>query len=305
MTLEKPIEALRTPEERFAFLPEFPYEPNYIEDLDGYESLRMAYIDEGPADAETVFLCLHGEPTWSYLYRKMLPVFTEAGHRVVAPDFYGFGRSDKPVNDADYTYEFHRNSLLRFIERLDLKNIVLVVQDWGGLFGLTLPMEMPDRITRLLVMNTTVPIGKPPSEGFMQWKEFCAVAPEIPAGACVAMDGGGAVGLLGALAYDAPFPDNSYKAGVRRFPQLVAVEPDMDGVPYGIAAQKFLSTEWQGESFMAIGMRDWVLGEPVMEEVRSFIKGCPEPMKVEEGGHFVQEFGEPIARAAIAHFGLD
>jgi haloalkane dehalogenase len=140
-----PIEALRTPEGRFAILPGFPYAPNYIDDLPGYEGLRFAYIDEGPADAETVFLCLHGEPTWSYLYRKMLPVFTAAGHRVVAPDLFGFGRSDKPVSDEIYTFDFHRESLLRFVERLDLRGIALVCQNWGGLLGLTLPMDHPDR----------------------------------------------------------------------------------------------------------------------------------------------------------------
>jgi len=148
-----PKDILRTPEERFSVLPKFPYIPHYIDNLPGYENLRMAYIDEGPKDAETVFLCLHGEPTWSYLYRKMLPVFTQAGCRVIAPDLFGFGRSDKPVEDAVYTFDFHRNSIIRLIEHLDLNGVALVVQDWGGIIGLTLPMEMPDRINRLLVMN--------------------------------------------------------------------------------------------------------------------------------------------------------
>jgi haloalkane dehalogenase len=155
------LKALRTPEERFSILPNFPYQPKYIDDLPGYESLRMAYIDEGPADAETVFLCLHGEPSWSYLYRKMLPIFTAAGHRVVAPDMFGFGRSDKPVRDEDYTFDFHRDSLLRFIERLDLQGVALVCQDWGGVLGLTLPMDMPGRFSRLLVMNTAIGVGEP------------------------------------------------------------------------------------------------------------------------------------------------
>jgi len=298
------IEALRTPEERFSVLPAFPYEPIYVDDLIGYGSLRLAYIDEGPADAENVFLCLHGEPSWSYLYRKMIPVFTGAGHRVVAPDFFGFGRSDKPVNDDVYTFEFHRNSLLRLIERLDLMNITLVCQDWGGILGLTLPLDMAERFSRLLVMNTALPIGEHLSDGFERWKEFAAVAPEIPTGGLLAMDGRDAVDLMDILAYDAPFPDNRYKAGVRRFPQLVPVKPEMSGVPYCKRAREYWSNDWSGQSFMAIGMRDWALGEPVMEELRGYINGCPEPMKVADGGHFVQEYGEPIAKAALKQFGL-
>ena len=159
------IEALRTPDERFAMLPAFPYTPHYIDTLPGYESLRMAYVDEGSSEDE-VFLCLHGEPSWSYLYRKMIPVFVGAGHRAVAPDLYGFGRSDKPVDDDVYTFDFHRNSLIRFIEHLDLKNITLVCQDWGGILGLTLPMDMPGRFKRLLVMNTGMPVGEGMTEGF-------------------------------------------------------------------------------------------------------------------------------------------
>ena len=160
-------DVLRTPDGRFEALPDFPYAPNYLHDLKGYNGLRMHYVDDGPQDAATIFLCLHGEPTWSYLYRKMIPVFTAAGHRVVAPDFFGFGRSDKPVQDDSYQFGFHRGSLIAFIEQLDLSNIVLVCQDWGGLLGLTLPMGLPDRISRLLIMNTTLGTGDVKlSEGF-------------------------------------------------------------------------------------------------------------------------------------------
>ena len=298
------IEALRTPEDRFSVMPGFPYQPHYVDDLPGFESLRMAYIDEGPADAETVFLCLHGEPTWSYLYRKMLPIFTKAGCRVIAPDLYGFGRSDKPVDDAVYTFDFHRDSLLRLVERLDLTGIALVCQDWGGILGLTLPMAMPQRFTRLVVMNTGIPIGEPLSQGFDLWKGFAAMATEIPTGGLVALDSGEALNLFDVMAYDAPFPDNRYKAGVRRFPQLVPIDPGMGGVEHGKAAREFFSTSWEGESFMAIGMRDDVLNEPVMMELKEIIRGCPEPMRIDEAGHFVQEFGEPVARAALKKFGL-
>ncbi|REL35736.1 haloalkane dehalogenase [Thalassotalea euphylliae] len=299
-----PIVALRTPEERFSLLPAFPYQPNYVDDLAGYETLRMAYIDEGSKDAKATFLCLHGEPSWSYLYRKMIPVFTEAGYRVVAPDLYGFGRSDKPVDDDTYTFEFHRNSLMRLIERLDLKNITLVCQDWGGILGLTLPMDMAARFDNLLVMNTGLPAGDGATEGFYRWRGFCASAPEIPVGGLIATDAGSAMNMLDVVAYDAPYPDNSYKAGVRRFPQLVPVDPDMPAIDITTRARSFWSNEWQGQSFMAIGMRDAVLGEKSMEVLRSFIKGCPEPMKLEEAGHFVQEYGVPIAKQALAKFGL-
>jgi len=299
-----PIEALRTPEERFSVLPAFPHAPQYVEDLPGYEGLRFAYVDEGPRDAAHTFLCLHGEPTWSYLYRKMLPVFTAAGHRVVAPDLFGFGRSDKPVDDAVYTFDFHRNSLLRFVERLDLRGVGLVCQDWGGLLGLTLPMDLAGRFTHLVVMNTAIPVGEPLSDGFAGWKTFAAMVPEIPVAGLVCADAQGAVNALDAVAYDAPFPDDRYKAGVRRFPQLVPVEPGMDGIEHGRRARAFWSGAWDGESFMAVGLRDGVLGGPVMEELRGVIRGCPEPMEIAEAGHFVQEYGEPIARRALDRFGL-
>ncbi|WP_226647453.1 haloalkane dehalogenase [Microbulbifer variabilis] len=298
------IERLRTPEERFSLLPGFPYQPNYIDSLDGYDSMRMAYIDEGSSNAETTFLCLHGEPTWSYLYRKMIPVFVDAGHRVIAPDLFGFGRSDKPVDDKVYTFNFHRNSLIQLIEHLNLNNITLVCQDWGGLLGLTLPMDMPGRFTRLLVMNTAIAAGDGASEGFYHWRNFSVSVPEIPVGGLVANDARSEVNLLDIVAYDAPFPDNRYKAGVRRFPSIVPVDPGMEGAELGLRARAFWSSTWEGDSFMAIGMRDAVLGEKVMTMLRSIIKNCPQPLKVEEAGHFVQEYGKEIAEKALAHFQL-
>jgi haloalkane dehalogenase len=298
------IEALRTPDERFNVLPAFPYAPSYTDDLPGYEGLRMAWIDEGPPDAQTTFLCIHGEPTWGYLFRKMIPVFVAAGHRVVAPDLFGFGRSDKPVDENVYGYDFHRNALIALIERLELSNLALVCQDWGGLLGLTLPMDMPDRFSRLLVMNTGLPTGVSPSAGFDWWKSFAAGVHDVPVGGLVATDAREAVNPLDVVAYDAPFPDASYKGGVRRFPQLVPVEPGMDGIELNQRARKFWSNDWNGESFMAVGMRDGVLGEPVMDELHSVIRGCPEALKIAEAGHFVQEYGEGVAHAALEHFGI-
>lgn len=298
-----PLEALRTPDARFEDLPDFPFAPHYVDDLAGYEGLRMHYLDEGPRDAGATFLCLHGEPSWSYLYRKMIPVFTAAGCRAVAPDWFGFGRSDKPVKDEDYTFGFHRGSLKAFFERMDLSNVCLVVQDWGGLLGLTIPMDYPDRITRLLVMNTGLGLGVPAGKGFNEWREYARTTPDFPVGGLMKR----ATPILTdaeVAAYDAPFPDASYKAGVRRFPQLVQTSPDMEGVDVGKASAAFLSTDWSGESFMAVGMEDPVLGPKVMEALRGIIKGCPEAMEVADAGHFVQEWGAPIAEAALKKFGL-
>jgi len=299
------VEALRTPEERFSMLPAFPYQPQYVETLEGYKSLRMAYIDEGDKSAEYTFLCLHGEPSWSYLYRKMIPVFSEAGHRVVAPDLFGFGRSDKPVDDSVYNFEFHRNSLMRLIEHLDLKNIVLVCQDWGGFLGLTIPMDMHERFKKLIVMNTGISNGEPLNEITEQWVSFTANVPEMPVGGLFACDAGTAVNIIDVIAYDAPFPDNRYKAGVRRFPLMIPKDKSDGAVKYGLRAIDYLSNDWAGESFMAIGMKDAILGEPAMMALKSVIKGCPEPLKIHEAGHFVQEYGVEIAEKALIHFGMN
>jgi len=298
------IEALRTPEERFLNLPGYSLQPHYVDDLEGYEGLRLHYVDERPAtlapDMQT-YLCLHGEPTWAYLYRKMIPVFVGAGHRAVAPDFFGFGRSDKPVVDEVYTFNFHRNMLLRFVERLDLQNITLVVQDWGGLLGLTLPMEMPQRFKRVLVMNTALAVGASPGPGFDSWKAYVKANPDLNVAALMRR-GTPVLNEAEAHAYAAPFPDARYKAGVRRFPELVMVAPDMEGADISRRAAQWWSTAWSGRSFMAVGMKDPVLGPTVMNTLRQQIRGCPAPLEIAEGGHFVQEWGEEIAKAAVKAF---
>lgn len=298
------IEALRTPDERFRDLPGFPYSPIYLEDLKGYEGLRMHYVDEGPQDAEYVFLCLHGEPTWAYLFRRMIPVFTAAGHRVIAPDYFGFGRSDKPVEEAVYQFDFHRGSLLAFIEHLNLKNIILVFQDWGGLLGLTLPMEMPDRITHLLIMNTTLGTGDVQlSKGFLEWRKWVSEHPDFRAGRLLKLTCPHLPDQECA-AYDAPFPDVRYKAGVRRFPEMVPDNQHASGAELSRRSRDWLINEWSGESFMAIGMRDPVLGPPVMEALRKIIANCPPPLEIAEAGHFVQEWGETVAKKALEAFRL-
>jgi pimeloyl-ACP methyl ester carboxylesterase len=280
---------MRTPDARFADLPGFAFEPRYAQ----WRDWRVHYLDEG-AGAET-FLCLHGEPTWCYLYRRMIPPLVKSGARVVAPDFVGFGRSDKPEEEALYTFDFHRRFLLDFIERLDLRRITLVVQDWGGLLGLTLPMEMPERFERLLVMNTTLATGDVAlSEGFIAWRAYVRKNPDL---ACGKLLGRACPHLSSAeaAAYDAPFPDAASKAGVRRFPDLVPERPDDPGAALSRKARDWLSSAWQGEAFMAIGMQDPVLGPPVMRELRKSIRNCREPHEVAQGGHFLQEWGEDVA----------
>jgi len=305
------IKTRRTPDDRFENLSGWDYAPHYIDDLEGYEGLRMHYVDEGPKDGVT-FLCIHGEPSWSYLFRKMAPVFTDAGHRFVALDMFGFGRSDKPVDDEIYTYHFHRNALLAFVERMNLKNICLVVQDWGGLLGLTLPMQAPSRYTRLIVMNTGLPAGENAGEGFAAWRAFCKANPDLNVAKLMKQ----ATPILNdaeLAAYDAPFPDQSYKGGVRRFPEMVMMTTGKDipltpaaseGVETSLKARKFWSQDWAGDSFMAIGMQDPVLGPAAMAHLRATIKNCPEPMEIAEAGHFVQEWGEPVAQAALKHFAI-
>jgi len=303
------MEVLRTPDERFTGLPGWPFEPRYLEQaVDGAGVVRRHYVDEGPRDAAVTALCLHGQPTWSYLYRKMIPVFTGAGLRVVAPDFFGFGRSDKPADEPGspgaswYTFDRHRDAMLDFIERLDLRNVLLVCQDWGGLIGLTLPMAQPARFTRLLVMNTGLGTGTV-TEGFLKWRAYNNTQPDLAIGKLMKR-GCPMLSDAEAAAYDAPFPDMRFKAGVRAFPNLVPDRDDAPGAALSREAAAFWSERWTGESFMAIGMQDPVLGEAPMRSLARRIRGCPPPMEVAEGGHFVQEWGVPIAQAALAHFRL-
>ena len=288
---------MRTPDERFANLPGFAWAPKYLE----WQGHRVHYLDVKPdaGAASRTLLCLHGEPTWSYLYRKMIPPFVAAGYRVVAPDFLGFGRSDKPEEEAFYTFEMHRNLLLHVIEKLDLKNLALAVQDWGGLLGLTVPMDLPERFERLLVMNTALGTGDVPlSPGFVAWRDYVAKTPSMDCGkllgrACPHLS------AAEAAAYEAPYPDAASKAGVRRFPQLVPDRPDAPGAALSRRARDWWQNAWQGESFMAIGAKDPVLGPPVMQALRRIIRNCPEPFVHAEGGHFLQEWGDDVAREAL------
>ena len=298
----KTIEALRTPDSGFQNLPGYRYEPHYVDALPGYEGLRAHYLDLGPKHAKHTFLCLHGEPTWSYLYRKMIPVLLESGARVIAPDFFGFGRSDKPVQDSTYTFHFHREFLLRFVEHVALRNITLVVQDWGGTLGLTLPVDVGFRskLERLFVMNTVLPVGKPLGPHFYEWRALVRKMPDLPVGQLI-RNITPELSDEETAAYDAPFPDRRFKAGARTFPDLAMVEPGMEGVAEAEAALRFWREEWCGQSFMAIGAK--APDAETMQVLRSQIRGCPEPLVVTDADHFVPEWGEPVAQAALRSFG--
>ena len=294
------IDAMRTPEACFSALPDFPWQPQYCDDLPGYEGLRMARIDEGPKDADRVFLCLHGQPSWSFLYRHMIPVFLETGARVVAPDLFGFGRSDKPVDDAVYTFNWHRQSLIALLTALDLQNVTLVVQDWGGILGLTIPMAHPEPFDRLLVMNTVLGLGGGSSEGFEAWKAFHRDEPDHDLVTLFRTYVPG-ISDAAAAAYAAPFPDARYRAGARRFPFLVMTEPEMEGVDISRRAAKWWSQAWQGDGFMAVGCQDKLIPPRLMGRMRDILAIKRPVLELADAGHFVQEHhGAQVARAALA-----
>lgn len=299
------VEAVRTPDARFLNLPDFPWEARYTDRLAGFEGLCMARIDEGPEDADRVFLCLHGQPSWSFVYRHMVPVFLETGARVIVPDLFGFGRSDKPVDDDVYSFTFHRQSLIALIVALDLTNVTLVVQDWGGILGLTIPPDMPERFNRLLVMNTVLGLGGGSTDGFDAWRDFHADNPEYDMGTLFQNYVPGMSDAV-AAAYAAPFPDARFRAGVRRFPFLVMTEPDMEGVDISRRAAAWWKSEWQGENFMAFGENDNLIPPWLMQKMHEILGiRCP-ALKVPDAGHFVQEtHGAEIARAALSAWGED
>ena len=294
------IAIVRTPDACFANLPDYPWKPKYIDQLAGFEGLRMARIDEGPADAEHVFLCLHGQPAWSFLYRHMIPEFLNTGARVVAPDLFGFGRSDKPVNDDVYSFTFHRQSLIALVEALDLQNITLVVQDWGGILGLTIPPDMPDRFKRLLIMDTVLGLGGGTTEGFEAWRDFHGEHPDYDMAELFKTYVPGMSDDV-AEAYAAPFPDARYRAGTRRFPFLVMTKPDMEGVDVSRRAAAWWASDWQGDDFTAVGEMDELIPPSLMKRMHQILGLKRAPMMLPTAGHFVQEtHGAEVARAALS-----
>jgi haloalkane dehalogenase len=295
------MKALRTPDERFAALPGWTFEPRYLDVPDGEGgSLRMHYIDEGAADATPVLL-LHGEPSWSYLYRKMVPVIVGAGHRAVAPDLIGFGRSDKPAEKSDYTFQRHVDWVKSFIEQLNLTNVTLFGQDWGSLIGLRIAAEDPDRFARVVIGNGGLPTGdQTPGEAFLRWQQFSQESPAFDIGRIV--QGGTATTLPDEVvaAYDAPFPDDSYKAGARIFPSLVPTKPDDPAAAANRKAWEALQ-KWEKPFLTAFSDSDPITrgGERVLQALIPGTKGQPHTT-IAGGGHFLQEDrGEELAQVIV------
>ncbi|SDY10344.1 haloalkane dehalogenase [Modestobacter sp. DSM 44400] len=296
------MDVLRTPEERFADLPDFPYEPHHVEVDDGDGGrLRMAYLDEGPDDGETVLL-LHGEPSWSFLYRRMIPVLTGSGLRVVVPDLVGFGRSDKPTELTDHTYARHvgwaRQALFG---ELDLHDVTLVCQDWGGLIGLRLVAENPDRFARVVAANTGLPTGDHPmSEAFLAWQRAAARMTQMDVGRIVANGTATAMPAEVVAAYDAPFPDDRYKAGARVFPSLVPTRPDDPAADANRAAWAVLRT-WRKPFLTAFSDGDPITGggDAVFQKVVPGAHGMSHTT-LPGGGHFLQEdVGPQLAQVVL------
>jgi len=298
------MEALRTPDERFASLPDFAFAPHYVDvpSGDGTPALRVHYLDDGPPDGPVV-LCMHGEPSWSFLYRKMLPVLTAAGLRCIAPDLIGFGRSDKPVERSEYTYARHvewmRSALF---DALDLRGVTLVCQDWGGLIGLRLVGEHPDRFARVVTANTFLPIGdRPAGEAFLNWQRFSQSVEDFDVGFIV---GSGCTSELTPdvyAAYNAPFPDDAYKAGARQFPMLVPTSPDD---PASDANRKAWETlrAFDKPFLTAFSDQDPITrgGDAAFQRDVPGCAGQPHTT-IAGGGHFLQEDrGEQLAQVVAS-----
>ena len=288
--------ALRTPSSRFENLPDYPFEPHW---LDLRSGLRMHYVDEGPVDASPV-LMLHGEPTWSYLYRTMIPVFAEAGLRAIAPDLVGFGKSDKPDAVSDYSYKGHVDWLKEWMEELDLRDITLVCQDWGSLLGLRLAAENGDRFARIVVANGTLPTGdRGVPIAFKAVRAIATYSPVHPIGLLVAALTNRRLSRGEISAYDAPFPSSRYKAGVRAFPNLVPTSPDAPAAAANRAAWRELG-RWEKPFLTLFGTGDPILGRHD-KPLQKHIPGARnQPHDRLPGGQFIQEDqGEEIARRTV------
>lgn len=293
--------ALRTPDERFANLPDYPFTPHYlmIDDSEG-GTLRLHYVDEGEATAPVV-LMMHGEPTWSYLYRKMIPIIVAAGYRVIVPDLIGFGRSDKPSHRSDYTYQRHVDWIRELLIQLKLEGVTLVCQDWGGLIGLRLVGEHPDKFARVVAANTMLPTGDHPlGESFFKWQQLSQNIPVFATGNIIQGGCTSAMSPEVLAAYDAPFPDETYKEGARQFPMLVPAQPDDPAAPSNRKAWKALM-QFKKPFLTAFSDKDPITagGSAVLQKL---IPGCTGQAHttIENGGHFLQEDkGQKLAEVVV------
>jgi haloalkane dehalogenase len=301
------MELLRTPDDRFEGLPGYDFAPHYVDVPSGDGSgatIRMHVLDEGPADAGDTVLLLHGEPSWSYLYRTMIPVLVDAGLRCIAPDLVGFGRSDKPAARTDYTYLRHIDWLkAALFDALDLSGLTMVGQDWGGLLGLRLVGEEPQRFARVVAANTSLPTGdRPPGDAFLAWQKFSQEAETLPVGNIV--NGGCATQLSGEViaAYDAPFPDEAYKEGARQFPLLVPTSPDDPAAAANRTAWEALA-RFDKPFLCAFSDGDPITGgaDRALRERIPGTKGQAHTT-IEGGGHFLQEDKGPELAAVVAAF---
>ena len=293
------VEILRTPDERFEDLPGYPFAPHYADVGDG---LRMHYVDEGPADADPVLL-LHGEPSWSFLYRKMIPVIAAAGYRAIAPDLIGFDRSDKPSERSDYTYQAHVDWIHAFLGALDLRRATMFGQDWGGLIGLRVVAEDPDRFDRVIASNTFLPTGdRGLGDAFHAWRRYSQETPEFKVGRIVS--GGCVTPLAPAVVegYDAPFPSEEYKAAARQFPTLVPAAPDDPAAPANRKAWEVLQA-WEKPFLCAFSDSDPITrgAERVLLKLIPGTKGQPHTT-IEGGGHFLQEDKGPELADVVVSF---
>jgi haloalkane dehalogenase len=291
------LKCLRTPQAATEGLPDYSFDANYLDVGDADDGpVRMHYVDQGPRGGP-VMLLLHGEPSWSYLYRKMIPPLAAAGMRCIAPDLIGFGRSDKPTEQSDYTYARHLGWLRGLLDQLELDDINLFCQDWGGLLGLRLLTERPERFASVCASNTFLPTGlEPVSDAFLSWCDFSQSVPEFPAGGIIARATVRPVSTEVRAAYDAPFPDESYKAGARKFPLLVPVEPDLEEAQNNQAAWKVLA-QYERPFLTLFGDGDPITAgaEKILQ---SRIPGATDqPHKIiRDAGHFIQEdAGEELA----------
>ena len=295
------MKALRTPDDRFQNLPGYAFTPHYIEVPDGEGGqLRMHFLDEGPRDGSIVLL-LHGEPSWSFLYRKMIPGIVAAGHRAVAPDLIGFGRSDKPSDQADYSFQRHIDWVTAFLVQMDLRGVTLFGQDWGAVLGLRVAAENEERFARIVIGNGGLPTGdRPPNEAFMRWQKFSQTAPKFEIGRIIQASTVNELPDGVVAAYDAPFPDDSYKAGARIFPTLVPSTPDDPATVANRKAWEVLEG-WKKPFLTAFSDSDPITkgGEHVMQKRIPGAEGQPH-VTIAGGGHFLQEDkGEELARVLV------